>query len=73
MSKILRSLKRILILLVSGPYIILSRIWVQLLIIAVMFFFGARNFQPLPGTQLADRITRFGVNGNNYRPICAEH
>jgi len=49
MSKILRSLKRILILLVSGPYIILSRIWVQLLIIAVMFLFGAAIFNHYQG------------------------
>ena len=49
MSKILRSLKRILIVLVSGPYFILSRIWVQLLIIALMFFFGAAIFNHYQG------------------------
>ena len=49
MSKILRSLKRILMVLISGPYVILSRIWVQLLIIALMFLFGAAIFNHYQG------------------------
>ena len=49
MSKILRSLKRILIVLISEPYFILSRVWVQLLIITLMFLFGAAIFNHYQG------------------------
>ena len=44
MRKIFRAIKRILLVLASGPYFILKRVWVQLLIIALMFFFGAAVF-----------------------------
>jgi voltage-gated potassium channel len=48
----LRTLKRLLGASVYGPYLLLRRIWVQLLLIAVMFFFGAAIFRHYQGLDL---------------------
>jgi len=44
MRKVFRALERIILLIASGPYIVLKRVWVQLLIITLMFFVGAAVF-----------------------------
>ena len=44
MRKVFRALERIILMIASGPYIVLKRVWVQLLIIALMFFVGAAVF-----------------------------
>jgi hypothetical protein len=49
MRKIFRALERIILLVASGPYAIVKRVWVQLLIIALMFFVGAAVFHHFQG------------------------
>jgi Trk K+ transport system NAD-binding subunit len=49
MRKIFRALERIILLVASGPYVLLKRVWVQLLIIALMFFVGAAVFHHFQG------------------------
>jgi voltage-gated potassium channel len=49
MVKVFRTLKRTLLVLAYGPLIILQRIWVQLLIISIMFVFGAAIFNHYQG------------------------
>ncbi len=49
MRKIFRALERIILLVASRPYIVLKRVWVQLLIIALMFFVGAAVFHDFQG------------------------
>ncbi len=49
MRKIFRALERIILLVASGPYVVLKRVWVQLLIIVLMFFFGAAIFHHFQG------------------------
>jgi voltage-gated potassium channel len=49
MRKIFRAFERIFLLLLTGPYVVLKRVWVQLLIIAIMFFFGAAIFHHFQG------------------------
>jgi len=49
MVKVFRTLKRTSLVLAYGPLIILQRIWVQLLIISIMFVFGAAIFNHYQG------------------------
>jgi voltage-gated potassium channel len=49
MAKVFRTLKRTSLVLAYGPLIILQRIWVQLLIISIMFVFGAAIFNHYQG------------------------
>ena len=49
MAKVFRTLKRTSLVLAYGPLIILQRIWVQLLIISIMFIFGAAIFTHYQG------------------------
>jgi len=49
MRKIFRAIERILLLVASGPYVVLKRVWVQLFIIALMFFVGAAVFHHFQG------------------------
>jgi len=49
MVKVFRTFKRTLLVLAYGPLIILQRIWVQLLIISIMFVFGAAIFNHYQG------------------------
>ena len=45
----LRTLKRLLGASIYGPYLLMRRIWVQLLLIAIMFFLGAAIFRYYQG------------------------
>jgi voltage-gated potassium channel len=49
MMKILRTFKRTALVLAYGPIIVLGRIWVQLLVITIMFVFGAAIFNHYQG------------------------
>jgi voltage-gated potassium channel len=49
MKKILRTFKRICLVIAYGLIIILGRIWVQLLVIVLMFVFGAAIFNHYQG------------------------
>ena len=45
----LRTLKRLLGVSIYGPYLLMRRIWVQLILIAIMFFLGAAIFRYYQG------------------------
>jgi hypothetical protein len=49
MMKILKTFKRTAMVLAYGPIIVLGRIWVQLLVITIMFVFGAAIFNHYQG------------------------
>jgi voltage-gated potassium channel len=49
MAKILRTFERLLSVSAYGPYFLLKRIWIQLIVIALMFFFGAAVFKYYEG------------------------